>query len=336
MNINAEASQKAGAGIAIVVPVFNDWDSLRILIAELARSLADETGPVHLLVVDDGSTEADTGFAEALAETGIEGTLVRLVRNVGHQRAIAIGLCHAVRTPAEAIVIMDGDGEDRPQDVPLLLRALRVNAGSIVVAERGRRSEGLRFTLFYRLYRQIFSLLTGTQITFGNFSAMDRAVARRLTAMHELLLHVPATMLRSRCPIIRVAADRGHRFAGLSKMNLVSLVVHGLSSVAVFSERTFTRILLFSAGMFGLSALATAVAVIMKLAGLATPGWATTVAGILMIVLVQNAAVALGGLFVVLNNNRDFALIPSEMADVFVAETRTIGASLERRISRSE
>lgn len=330
-----EASQEVGTGIAIVVPVFNDWESLRILVGDLSTALADQPRPVHLLIVDDGSTEPESGLTEAVAATPFACTLVRLVRNVGHQRAIAIGLCHAVRLSVEDILVMDGDGEDRPQDVPVLLRALQDNRGSIIVAERGRRSEGLRFTLFYRLYRQLFSLLTGTHITFGNFSAMDSAVARRLTAMHELLLHVPATMLRSRCRIVRVATDRGRRYAGLSKMNLVSLVVHGLSSVAVFSERTFTRILLFSAGMFGLSALATVVAVILKLAGMATPGWATTVAGILMIVLVQNAAVALGGLFVVLNNNRDFALIPSDLADVFVAETRPIAAHPERHTARS-
>jgi polyisoprenyl-phosphate glycosyltransferase len=324
----------AETGLAIVLPVFNDWESLRILIGKLALSLADEAGPLTLLIVDDGSTEPETGLADALAGTRFAGTLLRLVRNVGHQRAIAIGLCHAVRLPVQAIAIMDVDGEDRPQDLPLLLRALRSNPGSIVVAERGQRSEGLRFTLFYRCYRQLFALLTGTKITFGNFSAMDRTMARRLTSMHELLLHVPATMLRSRCRIVRVTGDRGLRYAGESKMNMVSLVVHGLSSVAVFSERTFTRILLFSAAVFGLAAVAMAAALVLKFAGMATPGWATTVAGILMIVLVQNAAVALGGLFVVLNNNRDFTQIPSTIADLFVAEQKAIAAGLERHIAR--
>lgn len=321
-------------GLAIVIPIFNDWVSLRLLIADLAGALADEPGPVELLIVDDGSTEPDTGLAEAVAATPFGCTLLRLVRNVGHQRAIAIGLCHAARLPVRAVVVMDGDGEDRPTDVPLLLRGLGDGPGSIVVAERQRRSEGLRFTLFYHLYRRIFRLLTGTRISFGNFSAMDRTVARRLTSMHELLLNVPATMLRSRCRIVRVGTDRGRRYAGRSKMSLVSLVVHGLSSVAVFSERAFTRILLFSAGVFAFAAVATVVAVILKLGGMATPGWATTVAGILMIVLVQNAAMALGGLFIVLNSNRDMAKLPSDMADIFVAETVTIATGPGTRISR--
>ncbi|WP_210321181.1 glycosyltransferase family 2 protein [Aquibium microcysteis] len=323
-----------GNGMVFVIPVFNDWDALRLLIRDLGSALTDEPGPVEILIVDDGSTEPETGLADAVAATPFRCTLLRLVRNVGHQRAIGIGLCHAARRPAGIIVVMDGDGEDRPADVPRLLRALGENPGSIVVAERGRRSEGLRFTLFYHLYRRLFSLLTGTSISFGNFSAMDVGAARRLTSMHELLLHVPATMLRSRCRIVRVAADRGRRYAGRSRMSLVSLVVHGLSSVAVFSERAFTRILLFSAGVFALSAVATVAAVLLKLAGMATPGWATTVAGILMVVLVQNAAVALGGLFVVLNNDRDMAKMPRDLADVFVAETVPIAGGGERRTSR--
>jgi glycosyltransferase involved in cell wall biosynthesis len=308
--------------VAVVIPVFNDWDSVRVLIGRLGDALVQQAAPVHLVIVDDGSTEPESGLAEAVEAAGLECVLVRLARNVGHQRAIAIGLCQAVtELRAGTVVIMDGDGEDRPEDVPPLLEAHRANPRAIVVGDRRRRSEGAGFVLFYRLYKRLFSLLTGTPISFGNFSVMGYEAARRLVNMHELLLHVPATMIRSRCTIVRVAIDRGERYAGRSKMNLISLIVHGLSSIAVFSERTFTRILVFCAGVFVLSALAAVIAVLMKLFGMATPGWTTTVAGILMIVLVQNAAVALGGLFVVLNNKRDFALLPWKIAPSFLADT---------------
>ncbi|CBS91595.1 glycosyltransferase [Azospirillum lipoferum] len=324
------------ATLAIVIPVFNDWESVAMLIRGLGRSLGSDERAVHLVIVDDGSTEPEAGLKEAVAETPFTGTLLRLVRNVGHQRAIAIGLCQAVELAADRVVIMDGDGEDRPEDVPLLLAGLRDNPRSIVVADRRSRSEGPSFTLFYRVYKKVFSLLTGTPISFGNFSAMGLATATRLASMHELLLHVPATMIRSRCPIVRVGTDRGHRYAGQSKMNLVSLVVHGLSSIAVFSERTFTRILLFSAAIFALSGLAAVIAVLLKMLGMATPGWTTTVAGIVMVVLVQNAAVSLGGLFVVLNNKRDFALIPRQIAPIFLAEAIRLGGRSETQNAGSE
>jgi hypothetical protein len=300
----------------VVIPVFNDWESLQVLIGALKESLPD--AGVHLVIVDDGSTEPESGVREALAATGFDATLVKLTRNVGHQRAIAIGLCQATDLRAETVVIMDGDGEDRPQDVPRLIAALQDNPRAIVVANRNRRSEGPGFIFFYNIYKRIFLFLTGSAISFGNFSVMKLATARRLSCMHELLLHVPATMISSRCKIVPVATDRGERYRGRSKMNLVSLVVHGLSSVAVFSERTFTRILLLSAMVFALSGLAAAVAIVLKLIGLATPGWATTVSGIVMIILVQTAAVSLGGLFIVLNNKRDFTLIPHRIAPMFI------------------
>lgn len=326
----------ASCSLAIVIPIFNDWESARILIRRLGDTLVGEVGTVHVVLVDDGSTEPEFGLADAVAATPFQLTLLRLVRNVGHQRAIAMGLCHAVTVlKASSVVIMDGDGEDRPQDVPMLLARLRAKPGAIVVADRRRRSEGMGFVLFYKLYKAIFSLLTGTPISFGNFSAMDGAAARRLVNMHELLLHVPATMIRSRCPIERVATDRGERYAGRSQMNLISLIVHGLSSIAVFSERTFTRILVFCAMIFGLSALGTVAAMLLKLSGMATPGWTTTVAGILMIVLVQNAAVALGGLFVVLNNKRDFTMLPWKIAPTFTAETITFARRLQTQTSGS-
>lgn len=313
--------------VAVVIPVFNDWESAQVLIGALKQRLP--AAGTHLVVVDDGSTEPEHGLREALAATGFDATVVRLVRNVGHQRAIAIGLCQAVGLKAETVVIMDGDGEDRPEDVPRLIEALRDEPRAIVVAHRNRRSEGPGFILFYGIYKRVFAFLTGSAISFGNFSAMKLATAQRLSCMHELLLHVPATMICSRCKIVPVATDRGERYRGRSKMNLVSLVVHGLSSVAVFSERTFTRILLLAAMIFAVSGLAAVVAVILKVMGLATPGWATTVAGIVMIVLVQTAAVSLGGLFIVLNNKRDFALIPRQIAPLFIDEIIRFAAGVE-------
>lgn len=336
-NYGTDQPEPARDRVVIVIPVFNDWDSLGVLIRELDGVFRNQTIAVHLLIVDDGSTASPPDLGALLSATQLDATLLRLVRNMGHQRAIALGLSHAViHLRPTSIVIMDGDGEDRPSDVPGLLRELAGHPDAIVVANRARRHEGLRFALFYHLYKRIFSLLTGTAISFGNFSAVRVATARRLVNMHELLLHVPATLIRSRCPIRRVDTDRGERYAGQSRMSLTSLVVHGLSSIAVFSEATFTRILIFCAGIFLLCGVAVTAAVLLKLLGMATPGWTTMVAGILMIVLVQNATIALGGLFIVLNNKRDFTLVPWRVAPDFIAEVSSLGPNPEKRSSGSE
>ena len=127
--------------LAIVTPVFNDWECLSIL-ADLLRDQLGRYGwEPWVVAVDDGSRPGAASKAARGASV-----VVRLNRNVGHQRAIAIGLDYVVReTDSEVIGIMDADGEDRPEDLPPLLAALDGEPGRIVVASRGRRSENWRF-----------------------------------------------------------------------------------------------------------------------------------------------------------------------------------------------
>lgn len=320
--IAVTAIKTSETSLAIIIPIFDDWESLSMLVERLGTALPDSGCGTHLVLVDDGGAVPPPDLSRLIGRTCFSASLVGLTRNVGSQRAIAVGLCHAVETLRPArVVIMDADGEDRPEDVGALLAMLEANPGSIVVAQRRRRSEGWRFRLFYRFYKGLFALLTGVPISFGNFSAMEYAAARRLVAMHELLLHVPASMIRSRFPIVPVPTDRGRRYAGQSRMNLISLMVHGLSAIAVFSERIFTRILVMCAGIFLVAVLAVLTALTLKAAGLATPGWTTSVASMMIIVILQNAAVALGGLFIVMNNKHDLAIVPSRVAVDLIAAT---------------
>ena len=239
---------------------------------------------------------------------------------MGHQRAIAIGLDHVLReSDADVIAIMDADGEDRPEDLPRLLAAQAGAPGRVAVAARGRRSEGLRFAAFYGAYKAAFRAATGERLDFGNFCVMDRAAARRLVAMHELWLNLPATVMRSRLELVRVPADRGGRYLGRSRMNFVSLVMHGLSAVGVFSERAFTRMLVAVGCVASLLVLGLCVALALKAADMATPGWVTTIAAALVVVLVQTAIVALSGLFMVFGNAANVAMSPSSAARLLVA-----------------
>src|ERR1043166_6675399 len=162
----------AEADIAILTQVFNDWDSLSILIEELETALRDERGPISLVVVDDGSDRPAPSF-EAPRKVISDITVIRLVTNQGHQGALAVGLCHIFKNiRCNHLVVMDCDGEDRPQDIPDLLRAARAAPHSVVVASRAQRSEGAIFKAFYALYRLVFALLVGRRISFGNFTVL--------------------------------------------------------------------------------------------------------------------------------------------------------------------
>ncbi len=305
------AVERGRPDVAIVLPVFDDWDSLAILTGGLAEGLRSLDLAADLIVVDDASREP--GSAPCA-------TILRLSRNVGHQRAIAVGLDYAWReTQAGLIAVMDADGEDRPQDLPRLIAALQAAAAQVVVASRRRRSEGTRFKMFYVAYKLAFFIFTGEQLDFGNFCIMRREAAGRLVGMHELWLNLPATIMKSRLPLLRLPADRGRRSAGQSRMNLVSLLTHGLSAIGVFSERAFTRVLLAIGAAAVLMVSSFALAALLKAAGLATPGWLTTIAAGALIVLVQSAIVALCGLLVVFGQTANLLNAPAAVARLLIS-----------------
>jgi hypothetical protein len=127
---------------------------------------------------------------------------------------------------------------------------------------------------------------------------MGMDAARRLVQMNETWLNLPATIILSRLPLVKVPLNRGIRYHGTSKMNVVSLVTHGLSAVAVFMQRVLTRVMMASLLLVAFCAAAAVMALAIKFFGFATPGWLTTVVGILFIMLVSTGTVCLVGLFI--------------------------------------
>ena len=302
--------------VGIVTPVFNDRAAFLKLLDRLANEAQTSPHSLHVVVVDDGSL-IDPVNPEDLTGRTVSIDLVKLNRNVGHQRAILVGLCHMLsRGGTATIVVMDGDGEDRPADVPRLLEAFD-EAGNVdaVVALRAKRHDGALYRTFYFLYRLLFWLLTGRAIRFGNFCAISPALAHRLVHMDEAWLHLAGSILKSGARISFLPLDRGERFYGSSKMGFVSLTLHGLRSVSVFLEDVLMRLIFFCVALAILSALGIVVALALKLAGVATPGWMTAAVGTLLGVLLQTGTIALLALLLTIGGSRGFtAVTPYEAA----------------------
>ncbi len=244
-------SSLPGSRFIILIPLFNDWDTFAKLAAQLDEVLAAGNREADILIVDDASViDADprTTFSQYRALRRVE--VLRLRRNLGHQRAIAVGLTYIqarMTTPYEAVVVMDGDGEDAPEDVPRLLDRLEAEGGrSIVFAERTRRSESLTFRFFYFLYRHLHFLLTSVRVRVGNFSAIPRRRLESLVAVSELWNHYAAAAFHSRQPYCTVPTERARRLGGRSSMNFVSLVTHGLSAISVYREVIGVRLLVLT------------------------------------------------------------------------------------------
>jgi glycosyltransferase involved in cell wall biosynthesis len=158
---------------SVLMPVRDDWSSAAELIRRLERIFASEACDTEIILVDDASLERceRDDFQINSSSIRVIRTL-RLRRNVGHQRAIAIGLVHVQQTSScDAVIVMDADGEDTPEGVSQLLRAYCEGRGRLAVfAERSRRSESLLFLFFYHLYKLVHRCLTGISVRVGHIS----------------------------------------------------------------------------------------------------------------------------------------------------------------------
>jgi polyisoprenyl-phosphate glycosyltransferase len=278
--------------LVVVTPVYEDTDASCRLFRELRAVFGDS---VHVVAVDDGSVLQPVSVS-SLAEAGVRGTVITLKRNEGHQCAIAVGLSYAVELlgPHVAhIVTMDSDGEDLPGTIEQLVLPLAAGEADVVVAQRKSRVETWRFRVFYEVYKRMFQILTGRGISFGNFMAMTPAAAKRLVGMHELWIHLAACVLASRLRIAACSLDRGPRYAGRSKLNFVGLALHGFRGLMVFAEDVLVRVGIACAIIAGLSVVAMGIAVVLKLVGMATPGWFSVALGILLLVLLQTGTLTL-------------------------------------------
>ena len=277
--------------LIVVTPVYEDVEASSRLFLELARLHKVE---LFVVAVDDGSVAQPLDIG-SLESAGLEGVVLKLRRNVGHQRAIAIGLGYVTEhiQAGQLAVVMDSDGEDLPATISQLLKQLYIEHVDVVVAQRKSRIETIRFKAFYAVYKRVFRLLTGRAISFGNFMAMKPHAVKRLVAMQELPIHIAGAVLASRLRTQTCPLDRGARYAGNSKMNFVGLALHGFKGLMVFAEDVLVRVGIACALIAGLSISATVVAVILKLVGFATPGWFSVALGLLILMLLQTGALAL-------------------------------------------
>jgi hypothetical protein len=313
--------------VLILAPVYEDWGAARMLLHQLDLELARAGLPARVLLVDDGSTRPCPADWAEYVPSWLEGVdVLTLRRNVGHQRAIAIGLAYVeAHVSCDLVVVMDSDGEDAPGDIPALVAAAGTRPSRrIVFAERQKRSEGLVFRLFYLLYRQAYRLLTGRQMRVGNFSTIPHELLCRVVVISEIWVHYASGLHRSRLPCAQVATSRGKRLHGESRMSFVNLVTHGLSAIAVHADAMGTR-LMVATGLATLLLLVpiSAVLVIRFATTLAIPGWATTTAGILLLLLMQGVMLSVFFAFIVLNARNSYSFLPSRDYGHFVLSFRT-------------
>jgi len=313
--------------ILILIPVYNDWDALRILIDRLDGQLSAVGRRASLLLVDDGSPEVPDDVVRRTLTSIDEVRLLTLRRNVGHQRAIAVGLAYVHdHIKCDEVVVMDADGEDDPADVPrLVAKCEEEQLRRIVFARRAKRSEGIRFAAFYVLFKALYRLMTGADMRVGNFSVIPFALLRRLVGVSEIWSHYVSGIMKARLPFATIETARAKRLAGQSRMNFVALITHGLSAIAVNGDVFGVRMLI-AVSILVLGAVITMlVAIGIRLGtNLAIPGWATYVVAFSILAIMQAIGLSLFFIFIILGGRSQLDMIPLRDYVYFVLDSTTL------------
>lgn len=308
--------------VTMLMPLRDDWTSAAELIRRVDRVLAERRCTVEVLLVDDASLrKCDAAHFQGPFAAVRAIRVLRLRRNLGHQRAIAIGLAHVQQSSRhDAVLVMDSDGEDTPEGVLALLRAFEDSRGEqAIFAERSRRSESLLFRCFYQIYRVLHRGLTGISVRVGNFSILPAGYLDTLVAMSELWNHYAASVFRSKLPYAMLPIARGTRIAGVSTMNFPALVLHGLSAISVFGDVVGVRLLIGSLAGSVLAGLGIiAVAAVRLFTDRAIPGWATYATGTLVIIAIQFITIAASFTFFMLSNRSSLGFVPLRDYTLFV------------------
>lgn len=277
--------------LVIAIPVYNDWEVAALCLRQLDSECARTGLRPAVVIINDGSTmPVSEDFVDWRPQCFASFEIVDLYSNLGHQRAICVGLVHICRAfPGAAVLVMDADGEDPPAQVVSLVRIYLENEGQFVIfAARRRRMESLLFRLFYQIYRLMHICLVGFDICIGNFSIMPPPVAARLVRSGDLWNHYAASVVKSKIPFRTVPVDRAERLIGQSRMGFTGLVLHGLSAMSVYSDIIAVRTLMSAAVLLVIGLLTLiAVVAIRVFTPFAIPGWATNAFALTLILMLQ-------------------------------------------------
>ena len=227
--------------IIILIPVFNDWESFIKLINEININIKNyKNVNFNCLVVNDASTIKQPKITKPKNIKSLK--ILNMKENRGHARCNAFGLRYVFKNEEfDNVILMDGDGEDRPVEIKKLVDNIISNPTISVVAKRIKRSEGLFFQLLYQIHKIITLMFTGKKINFGNYSCLIKNDVEKLHTKASLWSSYSGSVKKNLKEINEIDSIRGLRYFGPSQMSLLKLLIHSFSIIAVFKYQVFLR-----------------------------------------------------------------------------------------------
>ena len=225
----------------ILIPVFNDWDSLLTLLSNIDSLKLNALGNIKVLIIDDCSTEILKQKIHFKSFDNIE--IRKNSRNIGHGKSIANGIQYLIeKDDFDYLIIMDGDGEDRPEEIKELILKSITFPSSTITANRIKRSEGLLFKSFYVLHKILTLILTGHSIKFGNYMCIPKQDLNLISSNKNLFVSFSGTISKFIKNKQQIPSIRGIRYHGPTKMSFLKLVKHSLLIMSVFKYEVLFRL----------------------------------------------------------------------------------------------
>ena len=231
--------------IKILIPVYNDWQSVYKLLSDINSDIADLEHEISVIIINDASNHDREVHVEDLKNiTSIK--ILNMKINQGHARCIATGLKYIYeKEEFDYIIPMDGDGEDRPEEIKDLIDHIKDSNNKPIVGERVKRSENLTFKICYQLHKLITFTFTGKSIRFGNFTCLPKKTVEKLINEKATWNAFSGSLRKIENDLIAIPSIRGTRYFGPSKMSFMNLLKHSLSIISVFKKNFLIRSALF-------------------------------------------------------------------------------------------
>ena len=230
----------------ILIPLFNDWKSVTKLLNEIDFQINSWDAIVSVVIVNDASTEDRQGVEFNFKKIKFV-KILNMKKNKVHQRCIAAGLKYICNNEDfDRVIVMDADGEDRPEEINDFLRVSKENANVTITGNRFKRSEGIIFKTLYEIHKILTFIFTGKLVKFGNFTCLPKKHVLQLIEKSYLWNTYSSSVLRTINDRLSISSTRGKRYVLPSKMNFFGLFFHSLTIISVFRKEVIIRSILFS------------------------------------------------------------------------------------------
>ncbi len=229
----------------ILIPVYNDWQSLSKLLIKIDKEIEDLTHQISIMIIDDASTFDRQLEIENLSNINSI-KILSLKENMGHARCIATGLKYIFeKEEFDYVIPMDGDGEDRPEEIIEFIKSSENAPEQTIVGERVKRSEAFIFKFCYFFHKIITLVFTGQSIKFGNFTCLTKITIEKMINEKATWNSFSGALTKVEKNKISIPSIRGERYFGPSKMSFSNLISHSLSIISVFKKAVLIRSALF-------------------------------------------------------------------------------------------